>query len=105
MGVDRTDYLMWAAKVDPDEVSRRIDEFEAETDGAPDRLFDLIHDGMCGEYAVAGRVIARSDPHDGIDFKEISQEDIKWDAELVSRVRSAFPEAHEFTLFLFSHYH
>ena len=102
MGVDRTDYLMWGAKIDSDLVD--YEKHGAEMDGAPSKKFDLINDGMCGKYAVAGKVIARSDPYDGLEFKEISPEDIAWDSSIVSAVRSEFPDAHEFKLILFSHF-
>lgn len=105
MGVDRTDYLMWGAKVSPDVVREKYGDLEAEINGAPESLFDLIYDGMSGKYAVAGRVVARSEPYEGLAFKVIEPADLAWDAELVGRVRTAFPDAHEFSLILFSHYH
>lgn len=105
MGVYRTDYLMFGVRVDPEEVSNRYEEFEAEIDGAPGRKFDLIYDGMSGKYAVAGKIIARSDPYEGLEFKEIAPADMAWDAELMSRIRGSFPEASGLALILFSHFH
>lgn len=104
MGVDRTDYLMWGAKVDPDDVSKRYDELEPEMYGEDGRRFDLVYDGMGGKYAVAGKVIAQSGKYDGLEFCEISQADAGWSPEVVAAVRAVFPDAQAFALYLFSHY-
>jgi hypothetical protein len=57
MGVARTDYLIYGAKVDYDAVD--YDKHGAEMEGRPGAAFDLIVDNMGGKYAVAGKVIAR----------------------------------------------
>lgn len=104
MGVERIDYLIWGAKVNPDEVE--FDKHEAEIYLEDGRRFDLIYDGMCGEYAVAGKVICASDPINGLEFTEISDGD--WDfrkEDLIRRVRDEFPDAKQFGLKLFSHFH
>lgn len=102
MGVYRTDYLVWGAKIDPAEVD--FDAFEAEICGAAGRRFDMIYDGMSGEYAIAGEIIAKSDPHDGMEFHEIGQDCTAWKPEVVAKVREAFPAAGGFSLYLFSHF-
>lgn len=104
MGVDRTDYLMWGAKVDPEKVGDNYDEYEAEMDGTPSKRFDLVYDVRSGEYAIAGKIISESDPRHGARFQQISPEQMQWDASVVSAVRSEFPDAHEFGMFLFSHF-
>ncbi len=105
MGVDRTDYLMWGVKVDVESAFSLEEELEAEIDGADGRRFDLIIDGMSGQYAVAGKIIAKSDPYDGLDFTVIEPAQIAWDTQLAIRVRSVFPDAEDFSLMLFSHFH
>lgn len=106
MGVDRTDYLMWGAKIDPDAVRDNYEDFEAEIDGAPGRRFDLIYDGMSGKYAIAGTIVAKSDPYEGLEFQEVDPT-----GELIARpdfffaVQEAFPGAGTFKLYLFTHWH
>lgn len=105
MGVDRTDYLMWGAKVDPFEVASRYDELEAELDGAQNKRFDLVYDGMSGEYAIAGRIIAKSDPYEGLGLQEVATFHMIGDAKAQEAVTAAFPAAEDFKLYLFSHFH
>ena len=105
MGVDRTDYLIWGAKVDVESAFALQDELEAEIDGADGKRFDLILDGMSGQYAVAGKIIAKSDPYEGLDFITVDPAQIAWDTELAIRIRSVFPDAEDFSLMLFSHFH
>ncbi len=105
MGVYRTDYLMWGAKVDPKAVSEKYDELEDEIDQKPDARFALVYDGMCGKYAIAGRIIAKSDPHEGLDFTEISMSEMTPNLDLTRRVHEVFPNAQPFSLMLFSHFH
>lgn len=104
MSVKRTDYLMWGAKIDPDLVSSKYDDLEAEMYLEGGRRFDLIYDGMSGEYAVAGEIIATSDPCEGLEFQEIPKDASAWRPEVVEAVRSEFPESHGFSLYLFSHF-
>ena len=59
MGVNRTDYLMLGVDMGAADFDR--DSFEAECDGAPNRRFDIIYDGMSGQYCIAGKIIAKSD--------------------------------------------
>lgn len=104
MGVDRTDYLMFAADVGTTDFDR--DKCEAEIEGAPGALFDVIYDGMCGAYCLAGKIIKRSDPYEGFEMAKI--EKIEFDREGLARVisekleRPVMPE--DFSLILFSHF-
>lgn len=106
MGVDRTDYLMFGVKLDYDVFD--WDKHEAEAEGGPDAAFDLVQDGMCGKYVVAGKIIARSDPYDGIEFREIAASDLPQDVPLLAKTVSdkmGVPLAStDFKLFLFSHF-
>ena len=104
MGVYRTDYLMYGAKIDPKSVDH--DKHEALLEGRPDAPLDLIYDGMSGEYAVAGKVIAKSDQYDGIGFHEITPDLLPQDTEaLRATINETFGvETDKLRLYLFSHY-
>jgi hypothetical protein len=109
MGVDRTDYLMFGAKIDPDKVSARYDELEPEMCGEPGKRFDLIYDGMSGKYAYAGKVVVKSDPYDGIEYHEVKMADMPDDpAALAAAIKDATGEPvveSDFKLILFTHWH
>lgn len=97
MSVDKVDYLMWAANIDPDQYD--IDEHEDINE------FDIVYDGMCGKYCMVGKIIAESDEY---GFEEIVDlgEEIKVDKEKYFNDISKYfdIENSEFTLKLFSHY-
>lgn len=105
MGVDRTDYLMFGAdmggKID-------YDKHEAEIEGAPNRRFDIIYDGMCGKYCIAGKVIAKSDAYDGFELAKIDPEKLDVDrSALAATISDAFGRKmspDDFSLILFSHF-
>lgn len=106
MGVDRTDYLMLGVDIGPEAFER--DEFEAEMDGAPGRRFDIVYDGMCGKYAIAGKIVATSDPYEGFEMAKIEPEKLSVDrAALAATVSAAFERdvsPDDFSLILFSHF-
>lgn len=105
MSVNRTDYLMFGVKLDPRVVDH--DRDQAMIEGQPDAPFDLIYDGMSGEYAVAGKVIARSDPYEGMVFTEITDELLPKDTEALSGAITSqleLAELPKMKLYLFSHY-
>lgn len=105
MGVDRTDYLMWAVDVGADAFD--WDKHEVILDsGEP---FQIVYDGMSGEYCMAGHVIAGSDPYEGLDRTEIDPREIGKDrAELAAQIAKAFDRPDitpdSFKLILFSHF-
>jgi len=84
------------------------DKHEAERDGAPERRFDIIYDGMSGKYCIAGKIIAKSDPYEGIEMVKINPEKLDVDREvLAATVSDAFGRkvsADDFSLILFSHF-
>jgi hypothetical protein len=106
MGVYRTDYLMWAVDVG----AKAFDwtKHEAEGEGRPDRRFDVVYDGMSGQYCMAGKTLAVSGSHEGFSPKKINPADIGVDLdELASKVSMAFDKpltAADFSLVLFSDY-
>lgn len=105
MGVDCTSYLMFAADVGVEGFD--YDKHEAEINGAPGAKFDIVYDGMCGKYALAGKVIAKSDPYDGFEMAKINVGVVLESIELANKVSEAFGRTiapSEFSLVLFSHF-
>lgn len=104
MGVDRTDYLMYGVKIDPDLVD--YDKHENLICGVPGAPFDLVYDGMSGKYAVAGKIIARSREYEGLEFHEITDESLPKDAPaLAAAISETFATpVDRLRLYLFSHY-
>lgn len=106
MGVDRTDYLMLGA--DMGAKAFDWDKHEAEIEGRPNARFDIVYDGMCGKYCIAGKIIARSDAYEGFEMAKIEPDRLDIDrAALAANVSEAFgrkvsPE--DFSLILFSHF-
>ncbi len=106
MGVDRTDYLMLG--VDMGAKAFDWDKHQAEVEGAPDRRFDIIYDGMSGDYCIAGKVIAKSAPYEGFELAKVDLKAMEIDrAALAVDVSSAFGRTvfpSDFSLILFSHF-
>ena len=105
MGTHRTDYLMWGTDIGATDFDR--DKYEAECDGAPHRRFDMVYDGMCGQYCIAGKIIARSDG----PFKmvKIGPENLAGInptlvAAIISEALGRKILANEFSLILFTHF-
>ena len=106
MSVDRTDYVIYGVDVGYDNVS--WEKFEPELHGSPDARFDLIYDGMNGEYAYAGKIIAVADSYDGFG-KGVN---LEWKDEgpmvTMMAVMSAFPELklgmRDFKMIVMSHF-
>jgi hypothetical protein len=95
---------MCGVKISPKLVD--YDKHEALISGAPGRAFDVVYDGMSGEYAVAGKVIAKIDGYDGVNFTEITDDLLPTDpaalSTLIGETFGAAPD--KLRLFLFSHY-
>jgi len=104
MGVDRTEYLIYGVKIDPDLVDH--DKHEPMMCGAPGAAFDLIYDGMSGKYAVAGKIIAKSEPYDGIEFTEITDDMLPQDpAGLAATISESLgAPIDKLRLYLFTHW-
>lgn len=106
MGVERTDYLMWATDVGAKAFN--WDKHEAEGEGRPDRRFDIVYDGMSGQYCMAGKIIAQSDAYEGFTLHRIDPAAIEIDKmDLAAKVSAAFEkmvDPAEFSLVLFSHF-
>lgn len=105
MGVDRTDYLMFATEMDAKDFD--LDKHEAEVSGAPSAKFDIVYDGMCGEYCLAGKIIAKSDPYEGFEKAKINVGAVLEATELAEVVSESFGRKlspADFSLILFSHF-
>jgi len=106
MGVDRTDYLMFGADVGADDFD--WDKHQAEIEGAPEAKFDVVYDGMCGKYCIAGKIIATSDPYEGFEMAKIDPKKMNLDpAALAEAVSESFGQKllpTDFSLILFSHF-
>jgi hypothetical protein len=106
MGVDRTDYLMFGVDVGYDAFD--WERHDAESQGAPNAKFDIVYDGMCGKYCIAGKIIAESEPYDGLTMTKIDPADLGIDRdELAAKLSDAFErriEPKDFSLMLFSHF-
>lgn len=106
MGVDRTDYLMFATEVGADTFD--FDKHLPEIEGAPDAKFNIVYDGMCGKYCLAGKIIAQSDPYDGFEMAKIDPKKMAFDAVAVAdAVSESFGcklVPSDFSLILFSHF-
>ena len=103
MGVYRDDYLMLGAKVDPEQIN--WDDYEAEMTGEESRRFDIVYDGMSGQYAFAGIVLCKTGQFDDAPIREITVEDLETDPDLLDKVQAVFPEVEKLSLFMFQHYH
>lgn len=106
MGVDRTDYLMLGMDVGAKNFD--WDKHQAEIEGAPGRNFDIVYDGMSGRYCIAGKIIAKSEPYEGIEMVKIDPEKMDVDRRaLAAKVSQAFGRnvsMGDFSLILFSHF-
>jgi hypothetical protein len=103
MGVYRDDYLMLGARIDFERVD--YEKFENEICGADERRFDVVYDGMSGDYAFAGLILCKTGQFDEAPIKEITAADLELDPELLDKVQAAFPEVENLSLFMFQHYH
>jgi hypothetical protein len=106
MGVDRTDYLMFATEIPTEGFD--WEKHEPEVAGMPNRRFDIIYDCMSGQYCLAGKVIAKSDPYEGFEMAKVNVGAVLEANELAEKVSDAFGRKltpADFSLILFSHFH
>ena len=103
MSAYRTDYLFYGSNVGCENID--YEEWEDEINGAEGAMFDVVYDGMSGNYAYVGKIIAAIHQHDGIDGKNpICISDLRPPEGLAPLVASAFPDASGFGFYMFSHY-
>lgn len=71
MGMRRTDFIILGVELDFDEIS--YEDYEAEINLEDGRAFDMLYDGVCGEFCLAGKVLSSTDDIDGFSMMNISQ--------------------------------
>lgn len=86
MGVDRTDYIIFGFKLNPEELKRKNinlwdEKYLPYREGRKNIPYSIIHDGMCGEYTVFGKVINSTGDYEGTSFTVINYKDF-FDDEL-----------------------
>lgn len=107
MGVDREDYVIIGTKLD----------YKAECKIHGDNLYDhycertapkplsVILDGMCGEYIVVGKIIAKASEYEGFKFTPLLNQ---VSPPVYDEVREALKEFGIVAtpeIFIFSHFH
>jgi hypothetical protein len=107
MGTQRTDYLVWGVQLDQSNFV--YEDFENEIDGSPDAEFDMIYDGMSGQYLIAGKILAASEPYEGLEFYDVDDALLNLDKDVISskvmsKVHSGMIKS-DFKTFLFTHWH
>lgn len=106
MSVDRTDYLMFGADLGAKAFD--WDKHQAEIEGAPNARFNIVYDGMSGQYCIAGKIIAKSEPYDGFEMAKVDPAKLDVDRDaLAATISEAFGRklsADDFSLILFSHF-
>jgi hypothetical protein len=106
MGVDRTDYLMLGVDVGVDAFD--WEKHETEVDGVPGARFDVVYDGMCGKYCIAGKIIAVGDEYEGFETVKVEESALLVDKDaLAAKISEAFGKpvsAQDLALLLFSHF-
>jgi hypothetical protein len=98
---------MWAANVGARSFS--WDKHEKEMSGEEGREFDVVYDGMSGQYCYAGKILASTDGYDGTDPVMINPDNIGTDkAELMAKIKESFGRPDlvdaDFSLIMFSHW-
>lgn len=106
MGVYRSNYLMIG--IDVGAKAFDWDKHQAEIEGAPDRLFDIVYDSMCGNYCIAGKIIASNGGDEDTEMVKVDPEKMNLDrvalAAIVSESFGRNVSADDFSLILFSHF-
>lgn len=69
MGNNVKHYVILGVNVGCDAVD--IDKYESEIGMEDGRRFDLLYDGMNGEYAVAGKILAECDQYTGFPLTNL----------------------------------
>jgi hypothetical protein len=89
MGVDRYDYLMVGWKLDVDKTLEHDDwDIDLMYDEFPD---SIIYDGMSGEYAFYGKIIAQADDkYEGFTLTELKPESLILTVDEIREFREDF---------------
>jgi len=105
MSTSRRDYVMWAVNIGYDKVDYDDNEDVIEgLDGAP---FDMVYDGMSGNYVFAGKIIAESDEFEGFPVVELARPYADLDkTAIATAVAERFPfiKPTQFQIIVFTHW-
>ncbi len=114
MGVNRTDYVMLGVKFDFKEMRERDPDceiFEEYRDnGYKDKVtshndITLIEDGMCGKYAIAGKVLDKS-TESGMGLKMCTYEASKKEKKEIEKlVEKHIGIKGDAKIYVFTHWH
>lgn len=74
MGVDYSHYLM---------VGIRKNEYDEDLIEELEENYDVVSDGMCGEYFVVGKILMRSDLYRGSDSYEVDLKKLQDECEII----------------------
>jgi hypothetical protein len=115
MGVDRTDYVMFG--VDISDLDIDWTDYVPEIEGAPDRKFDMVDDGMSGIYTFVGKILAKAEGPDGweepVDILSLIDSEFKAGKDSIAHndtIKNIVEEftgikAKDFNLLVFTHFH
>ena len=104
MSVKRTICIIYGADIGYS--NELYENYELEIEGSPDRDFDILYDGMSGEYAIAGCILHKIDVSEWNNDEILRKVDVKPKHmdEYVSKARLEFPELADFDYILVDHY-
>lgn len=103
MSVYRTDFIVYGFQM-PYKEDYFEDEFLPYIEGHEELEYQLIVDGMCGEYVVFGKVLGTDNDNSGWEFTEIKTYNIDPEA-LKKKYQELFGDIpEEPKLFIFSHF-
>ena len=105
MGVDLTHYIFYGSNVGAENFD--WDKWDKEMNGHPEAIFDIVYDGMMGDYCYAGKIIAQLDRYSEITGKNpisLSDKIYKAPEGICGLVSSHFPNASGFGFYFFTHY-
>ena len=98
MSEDRTDYVFYGFDAGYDNLD--YDEWEGLIESQGNEHFDLIYDGMNGDFAFVGKIIARSDEYEGFARQKIDNP--AGVGDIVREVKRVFPDAPTFEFHVFT---
>ena len=110
MSVSINTYVIFGIKLDNSdcekyEVDMWDEKFEDYMMGDPNLGYEIISDGMCGEYIVFGKVLATMSEGSEIDFVELDIPNLDWsDLCLKFKKIFGFDIPKNPTTFIFNHY-
>lgn len=105
MSTTCTHYTVFGFLLNFDDVD--YEEYENEIDQSGDAKYDMIYDGMSGEYVVAGHILTQGDVYEGTEFTNLTESienDRKLIEEKLSQVKMDWPITKEPSIYTFTHW-